>query len=244
MSEPEEIAAALSTGAARRRLTGPLAGKRVLVSAGGTREPLDAVRFLGNRSSGRMGVALAAEARRRGANVTLLAANLAVPRRPASRSCRRRPLPSSSARRWRAPTAADVVAHGRRGRRLPAGRALGRQAPEGRRAVAPRARADRRHPARSASEPQRPGARGVRRRVGRRRASTRKRAMLDSKNVDLVVYNDVGRDGIGFDAADNEVVLVTRRGRARGAEGAEGADRRGRRSTRSSGCSRSADGGA
>ena len=51
----------------------------MLVSAGGTREPLDAVRFVGNRSSGRMGVALAAEARRRGAEVTLLAANLAVP---------------------------------------------------------------------------------------------------------------------------------------------------------------------
>ena len=50
----------------------------VLVSAGGTREPLDAVRYLGNRSSGRMGVALAEEARRRGADVTLLAANLAV----------------------------------------------------------------------------------------------------------------------------------------------------------------------
>src|SRR5581483_10772649 len=59
--------------------TGPLRGKRVLVSAGGTREPLDAVRFVGNRSSGRMGVALAAEAARRGARVTLLAANLAVP---------------------------------------------------------------------------------------------------------------------------------------------------------------------
>jgi phosphopantothenoylcysteine decarboxylase/phosphopantothenate--cysteine ligase len=40
----------------------------------------------------------------------------------------------------------------------------------------------------------------------------RKRMMLDDKNVDLVVYNDVGRDGIGFDALDNEVVLVTRRG--------------------------------
>src|SRR5258705_2547501 len=58
--------------------TDSLAGRRVLVSAGGTREPLDAVRFLGNRSSGRMGVALAEEARRRGADVTLLTANLAV----------------------------------------------------------------------------------------------------------------------------------------------------------------------
>ncbi len=56
-----------------------LHGTRVVISAGGTREPLDAVRYLGNRSSGRMGVALAEEARRRGAEVTLLAANLAVP---------------------------------------------------------------------------------------------------------------------------------------------------------------------
>ena len=76
MAEPDEI-----LRAARTLLVGdsPLSGKRVLVSAGGTREPLDAVRFVGNRSSGRMGVALAAEARRRGAEVTLLAANLAVP---------------------------------------------------------------------------------------------------------------------------------------------------------------------
>jgi phosphopantothenoylcysteine decarboxylase/phosphopantothenate--cysteine ligase len=76
MAEPDEIMSAV-----RNVLmgTGPLRGKRVLVSAGGTREPLDAVRYVGNRSSGRMGVALAAEARRRGAEVTLLAANLAVP---------------------------------------------------------------------------------------------------------------------------------------------------------------------
>ena len=51
----------------------------MLVTAGGTREPLDSVRFVGNRSSGRMGVALADVARERGARVTLLAANLLVP---------------------------------------------------------------------------------------------------------------------------------------------------------------------
>ena len=53
-----------------------LAGRHVVVSAGGTREPLDPVRFLGNRSSGRQGVALAATAAARGARVTLVAANL------------------------------------------------------------------------------------------------------------------------------------------------------------------------
>jgi len=56
-----------------------LAGRRVVVSAGGTREPIDPVRYLGNRSSGRQGVALAAAAHRRGAQVTLVAANVEVP---------------------------------------------------------------------------------------------------------------------------------------------------------------------
>ncbi|HEY1285806.1 MAG TPA: bifunctional phosphopantothenoylcysteine decarboxylase/phosphopantothenate--cysteine ligase CoaBC [Solirubrobacterales bacterium] len=60
----------------------PWDGLRVLVTAGGTREPIDPVRFLGNRSSGRMGLALAAAAARRGADVTLIAANVAL-REPA-----------------------------------------------------------------------------------------------------------------------------------------------------------------
>ncbi|MFF1572149.1 bifunctional phosphopantothenoylcysteine decarboxylase/phosphopantothenate synthase [Leifsonia sp. NPDC058292] len=65
--------------AARRPRGGnDLAGKRVVVTAGGTREPLDPVRFLGNRSSGRQGVALAQAARERGAEVTLIAAHLEV----------------------------------------------------------------------------------------------------------------------------------------------------------------------
>jgi len=55
-----------------------LTGRRVVVSAGGTREPIDPVRFIGNRSSGRQGVALAQAAAARGADVTLLAANLAA----------------------------------------------------------------------------------------------------------------------------------------------------------------------
>src|SRR5689334_16287359 len=79
MAEPAEIVRAAEELLAGR---GPLRGKHVLVSAGGTREPLDAVRFVGIRSSGRMGIALAAEARRRGARVTLLGANLAAPPPP------------------------------------------------------------------------------------------------------------------------------------------------------------------
>jgi phosphopantothenoylcysteine decarboxylase/phosphopantothenate--cysteine ligase len=57
----------------------PWDGLRILVTAGGTREPIDPVRFIGNRSSGRMGIALAAAAARRGAEVTLIAANVALP---------------------------------------------------------------------------------------------------------------------------------------------------------------------
>lgn len=74
MSEPEEILAAAQALLA----PGDLAGVRVVVSAGGTREPIDPVRFLGNRSSGRQGVALAAEAAARGAEVTVVAANVSA----------------------------------------------------------------------------------------------------------------------------------------------------------------------
>ena len=63
----------------------PLDGMRVLVTAGGTREPIDSVRFVGNRSSGRMGFALAAEAARRGAEVTVIAANTALDATPGVR---------------------------------------------------------------------------------------------------------------------------------------------------------------
>jgi len=79
LPEPEAIFAA-ALGLLRRGAAGPdLAGRRVAVSAGGTREPLDPVRFLGNRSSGRQGHALAATAAARGARVTLVAANTELP---------------------------------------------------------------------------------------------------------------------------------------------------------------------
>jgi phosphopantothenoylcysteine decarboxylase/phosphopantothenate--cysteine ligase len=76
LPEPEAIASAALSLLPR---TGDLAGHRVVVSAGGTREALDPVRFLGNASSGRQGVALAAAAAARGASVTLVAAHLEVP---------------------------------------------------------------------------------------------------------------------------------------------------------------------
>ena len=75
MSEPHAIAEVVQSLLVPQTLV----GKRVVVSAGGTREPLDPVRFIGNRSSGEMGVQLARAARARGAEVTLVAANLEVP---------------------------------------------------------------------------------------------------------------------------------------------------------------------
>ena len=77
LAEPDEIAAAVEALLARR---GALEGLRVLVTAGGTQEPIDAVRFVGNRSSGRMGIALAEAARDRGASVTLVAGAITVER--------------------------------------------------------------------------------------------------------------------------------------------------------------------
>jgi len=91
LPEPEDIYAAClevlggasdapdSSGASGASGEGPLAGCRVVVSAGGTREPLDPVRFLGNRSSGKQGLAIAASAAARGAEVTLVAANVDLP---------------------------------------------------------------------------------------------------------------------------------------------------------------------
>ncbi|MEL4318506.1 bifunctional phosphopantothenoylcysteine decarboxylase/phosphopantothenate--cysteine ligase CoaBC [Leifsonia sp. YIM 134122] len=82
LEEPETIVVAAlavqAEHAARLAASGDLSGRRVVVTAGGTREPLDPVRFLGNRSSGRQGVAIAAAARARGAEVTLIAAHLEV----------------------------------------------------------------------------------------------------------------------------------------------------------------------
>ena len=71
MADPEVIVAKLLGG-----LGGPLEGLRLLVTAGGTREPIDSVRFIGNHSSGKMGLAVAREALRMGAEVTVVAANV------------------------------------------------------------------------------------------------------------------------------------------------------------------------
>jgi phosphopantothenoylcysteine decarboxylase/phosphopantothenate--cysteine ligase len=205
MAEPAEIAARIE------QLLAPpsLAGRRVLVTAGGTREPVDSVRFVGNRSSGRMGVALAEEARRRGAEVVLLAANLAV---PAPAGVETIPTPTAETMLEAALALADVdlallaaaVADYR-----PV-EALDRKRPKSDEpwTVELEPTGDVAH------------ALGERKRPGQvlvvfgaehgEEGLERKRRMLDDKQADLVVYNDVSRPDVGFDATENEVVLVGR----------------------------------
>jgi len=213
MAEPAEIAAAaaalLTQGAG-----GSLRGRHVVVSAGGTREPIDAVRFLGNRSSGRMGVAVAEEARRRGAEVTLLAANLAVPP-PAGVEVVETPTAADLEREALARRNADVilmtaaVADYR-----PSVALVGKRPKENRSwqvELVPTADVAR--------------ALGAARTNGQvlvtfgadlgEEGLERKRRMLTEKHADLVVYNDVGRSDIGFDSEDNEIVLVTPAGERR-----------------------------
>jgi phosphopantothenoylcysteine decarboxylase/phosphopantothenate--cysteine ligase len=79
LAEPARLLAACGRALSTPAPAGSLSGLKVLVSAGGTREPIDGVRFVGNSSSGRMGLALAQAARERGARVTLVAANVALP---------------------------------------------------------------------------------------------------------------------------------------------------------------------
>ena len=211
MSEPEEIFERVAAALERRE---QLRGRRVLVTAGGTREPLDAVRFLGNRSSGRMGSALAAEARRRGAQVTLVASNLSVPA-PVGVDVVEAPTAEDVARETLARGDADVVV-------MAAAVADYRpvHAEEGK-----RPKDD--EPWTVTLEPTRDVLRelGAKRTNGQvligfaadrgERGLERAREKLANKRADLIVFNDVGRDDIGFDARDNEVVLVSAHGERR-----------------------------
>ena len=208
MAEPAEIAAR-----ARRLLApGSLAGRRVLVTAGGTREPLDAARFIGNRSSGRMGVALAAEARRRGAEVWLLAANLAV-EAPAGVETVSTPSAQEMLEAALALEGVDVAL-------LAA--AVGDYRPL---ASAPGKRAKSSGPWTLELSPTADiaAALGARKRAGEllvlfgadlgAEGLERKQRMLEAKNADLVVFNDIARADIAFESEDNEVVLLSRAGR-------------------------------
>ncbi len=105
----------------------PWDGLRVLVTAGGTREPVDQVRYIGNRSSGRMGLALAAAAARRGAEVTLIAANVSLPEPAGVRRIDVGTTAELAARRRRRVPRQPGAGHGRRPGRLPRRRDRPRQ---------------------------------------------------------------------------------------------------------------------
>jgi phosphopantothenoylcysteine decarboxylase / phosphopantothenate---cysteine ligase len=211
MSEPEAIFERVTSLLQRRR---QLEGVRVLVTAGGTREPLDAVRFLGNRSSGRMGAALAAEAHRRGAEVTLVASNLSV-RAPVGVDVIQAPTADDVARETLARADADVVLMAAAvADYRPADPDEEKRAKDG-------------EPWLVSLEPTTDVLceLGARRTNGQLlvgfaadrgdRGLERAREKLANKRADLIVFNDVTRDDVGFDALDNEVVLVSAEGERR-----------------------------
>ena len=208
MAEPQEIfeRAQELLGAEK----GAFAGKRVLVTAGGTREPLDAVRYVGNRSSGRMGVALAEEARRRGAEVTLVASNLTVPA-PTGIDVVDAPT-AADVERATTGSDADVV--------LMAAAVSDYRPSQSDEAKRPKSE----EPWTIELEPTADVLRGL----GENRTNgqvlvgfaaetaasglDRARRKLADKKVDLIVFNDVSRADVGFDAEDNEVVIVSAQG--------------------------------
>ena len=217
MSEPEAIFARCQELVSGPPASGPLRGKTVVVAAGGTREPIDLVRFVGNRSSGRMGVALAAEAKRRGADVTLVYANGAAPP-PAGVEVVAAPTATDMAREILAREEADVVlmaaavsdyrpSEPQAGKRPKDEESwtlaleptddvlaeLGRRRREkGRGGVLVGFAAD-------------AGERGL----------ERAREKLANKQGNLFVFNDVSRSDIGFESESNEVVLISSRGEQR-----------------------------
>ena len=209
MSEPEEIFERVQELLGARN--GTLSGKSVLVSAGGTREPLDAVRFVGNRSSGRMGVALADEARRRGADVTLIASNLAVPA-PEGVAVVEARTAADVQQAITARAGADIVLMAAAvSDYRPAETESAKRAKDG-----------------NAWTIELEPTLDILRELGERRTNgqvlvgfaaetgenglDRAREKLIGKKVDLIVYNDVSRDDVGFDAVDNEVVILSSRG--------------------------------
>ncbi|MCW2998062.1 MAG: coaBC [Solirubrobacterales bacterium] len=215
LAEPAQLleAAELAATAAMAHGSGPWDGRRVLVTAGGTREPIDAVRFVGNRSSGRMGFALATAAAALGADVTVVAANVALPRDPAIRY-----VDVSTAAELQAACAAEfpachvllmtaAVADFR-----PVDAAPVKLKKAGRDAL------------RITMEPTPDVLTGLAaaRTAGQTLvgfaaetgdgAVAYGRDKLARKGLDAVVVNDVAQPGIGFDTADNEVTIVTAAG--------------------------------
>jgi phosphopantothenoylcysteine decarboxylase / phosphopantothenate---cysteine ligase len=206
LAEPPDILAAVEAALAYAPRS--LDGMRVLVTAGGTREPIDSVRFVGNRSSGRMGLALAEEAARRGADVTLVAANVAFP------------LPAVAA--VPVETTAELEAAVRE-RFADNDVLIMAAAPADFRPSEPIDAKISREGGKGLSIELEPTADIVASLAAERRADQtvigfaaehgdgaveRGRSKLVRKGLDAVVVNDISRSDIGFDSSDNEVTIV------------------------------------
>ena len=190
------------------RSAGSWDGLKILVSAGGTREPVDAVRFLGNRSSGQMGFALAEQAAARGASVTVVAANVGldlpagVPRVDVETTSQMAEALYSrfgeSDVLLMAAAPADFSPRGE----LPSGKLSRREGP---RSLDLEPTED---ILSSLAARRRDGQTliGFAAEVGE--GTSRARKKLAEKGVDAIVLNDVSRGEIGFDSSDNEVVIV------------------------------------
>lgn len=216
LPDPGEILGAVEAVLAASADPGPkrhLLGLHVLVTAGGTREPIDAVRYVGNRSSGRMGLALAVAAADRGATVTCVAANVALERDPRVTYVDVQTAAQLEQACGVAFAQADVLLMAAAVADFrpiePAPHKLSKVGRDGLTVT---------------MEPTVDvlGALAARRRPGQTLvgfaaehgdgALARAREKRELKGVDAVVVNDVSRPGIGFDTAANEVTVVTAHG--------------------------------
>ncbi len=193
--------------------SGPWDGMRVVVTAGGTREAIDSVRFIGNRSSGRMGIALAREAARRGAEVTLVAANVALTEPAGVRrmdvettaelaAAVQAAMPSCDVLLMAAAVADFRVAApqaGKLAREGSEGMLLSLTETEDILAAVAATRSEEQILVGFAAEH---GAEAI----------ARAREKLERKGADAIVFNDVSRPDIGFDSPENEVTIVDRAG--------------------------------
>jgi phosphopantothenoylcysteine decarboxylase/phosphopantothenate--cysteine ligase len=188
------------------------AGLRVLVSAGGTREPIDSVRFVGNRSSGRMGYALAREAAHRGAEVTVIAANIALESPPgvgviAVQSAAE--LAEACRTEWpvcdvllMSAAVADFRPVGAVNRKIKKDEGVPKLELEPTEDVLSSLAELRREDQILVGFAAEHGEDAVR--LGREK--------LERKRLDAIVVNDISQAGIGFDADDNDVTILTRNG--------------------------------
>jgi phosphopantothenoylcysteine decarboxylase / phosphopantothenate---cysteine ligase len=209
LAEPPDILAAIERALDRPR-SGPMDGLHVLVTAGGTREPIDSVRYVGNRSSGRMGVALAAEATRRGAEVTLVAANVSLEAPPGARVVAVETTAELEEAAREAFRSADVL--------LAAAAVSDYRPREPERAKIVKAERERLS-LELEPTPDVLAALSAERRPGQtlvgfaaehgEEAVGRGREKLERKGLDAVVVNDISRRDIGFDSEQNEVAILT-----------------------------------